>query len=222
MIRKSTKGADEPRRLAALLLATLMMVLVSGRGLAGGDSSPGPPPETACAGDCDGDGRVTIAELITGVNIALGLAGEGDCPSLDADGDGVVGVDELVGAVRNALDGCPLQGGAVFLIRACASPQDPDGQTFRTLIRDPAVVAVAESLIGAGQVRILNGALLPGDGGFNQPWGWHHDPSGVEFDEVAIELCDGCPQFVQDDLAYWLDVVGRYCPWSTEVVARER
>lgn len=58
-----------------------------------------------CVGDCDGDGAVTIAELITGVRIALGLRPRDDCPGLAAPG-GEVGVSRLVVAVASALGGC--------------------------------------------------------------------------------------------------------------------
>jgi hypothetical protein len=60
----------------------------------------------ACAGDCNSDGAVTVDELITGVNIALGGTPLEQCASLDSDGHGAVTVDELVRAVNNALTGC--------------------------------------------------------------------------------------------------------------------
>lgn len=59
-----------------------------------------------CAGDCDGDGGVSVAELIAGVRIALGLEGVSTCPPADRNADGEVGIDELVAAVRSALEGC--------------------------------------------------------------------------------------------------------------------
>jgi hypothetical protein len=64
----------------------------------------------------------------------------------------------------------------------------------------------------------VTGELGRGDGGFNQPWGWHLDPASVRMAEVSIELCDGRPSMVQDDLEYWLDTVGTFCPWSSKVV----
>jgi hypothetical protein len=60
-----------------------------------------------CAGDCNGDGQVTISELVVSVQIALGSAAESSCRSIDVSGDGVASVDELVAAVHAALDGCP-------------------------------------------------------------------------------------------------------------------
>jgi hypothetical protein len=64
--------------------------------------------DEVCVGDCNGDGMVSIDELILGVNIALGSATLDQCPSFDADGDGMVGINELVTAVNNALNGCPI------------------------------------------------------------------------------------------------------------------
>lgn len=59
-----------------------------------------------CAGDCNLDGHVSIAELIIAVNIAL-VAPRSYCAAVDADGDGTVRIAELITAVRHALDGCP-------------------------------------------------------------------------------------------------------------------
>lgn len=64
------------------------------------------PRPDGCTGDCTGDGSVTVDELVTGVNIALGLADLGDCVAFDANRNGAVTVDELVAAVSNALNGC--------------------------------------------------------------------------------------------------------------------
>lgn len=60
-----------------------------------------------CVGDCNGDGNVTVDELVLGVNIALGTANIDACPAFDADGNGSVTVDELIQGVNNALNGCP-------------------------------------------------------------------------------------------------------------------
>jgi predicted dienelactone hydrolase len=68
-------------------------------------NSPGPP--MGCAGDCDGDGEVTIEELIILVNIALGNAAVTACTAGDTDGDGTIAIDEIIRAVNAALSGCP-------------------------------------------------------------------------------------------------------------------
>jgi hypothetical protein len=37
--------------------------------------------------------------------------------------------------------------------------------------------------------------------------------------EATIEVCDGLPSFVEEDLAEWLASVGQYCPWSARLVS---
>jgi hypothetical protein len=59
-----------------------------------------------CVGDCNGDRTVSINELITGVNIALGNQPLSVCPAFDPSGDGSVAINELITAVNNALGAC--------------------------------------------------------------------------------------------------------------------
>lgn len=59
-----------------------------------------------CAGDCDGNGAVTIDELIRGVTIALGGSDIASCSALDSSADGAVTIDELIAAVDAALSSC--------------------------------------------------------------------------------------------------------------------
>lgn len=61
----------------------------------------------ACPGDCDGNGMVTVDELILGVSIALGTQWVAACEAMDVDSDGTITVDELIMAVNDALVGCP-------------------------------------------------------------------------------------------------------------------
>jgi streptogramin lyase len=63
-------------------------------------------PAAVCVGDCDADGSVTIDELVTGVNIALGALSVDRCPSLDCAGNEEVTVNCLITAVIGALNGC--------------------------------------------------------------------------------------------------------------------
>ncbi len=62
---------------------------------------------TGCTGNCDYSDAVTVDEIITMVNIALGNAGITSCEAGDANGDGVITVDEIVTAVNLGLNGCP-------------------------------------------------------------------------------------------------------------------
>ena len=70
---------------------------------------PTPSPTggaVACVGDCDLNGQVTVDEIVTAVNIALGTRNVADCLAADSNLDGQVTVDEIVTAVNNALTGC--------------------------------------------------------------------------------------------------------------------
>jgi len=69
---------------------------------------PGPTPTAAptCASDCDGNGQVTVDELVRGVNIALGIGSPDDCRNLDRNSDSRISVDEIITAVNAALHGC--------------------------------------------------------------------------------------------------------------------
>jgi hypothetical protein len=58
-----------------------------------------------CAGDCDGSGDVTVNEVVTLVNIALGTEDPSACPQGIPDG-AAVEVTLVVQAVNNALVGC--------------------------------------------------------------------------------------------------------------------
>lgn len=122
--------------------------------------------------------------------------------------------------VLAALGGCsdtpadPNDQAALFRVQACSN------QTFTVRITDSRTIARAQELIGRSQQPILSGELARGDGGFNTSWSWHLKPGTVEFADFTIEVCDGCPRMVEQDLNYWIDTVGRFCPWSSRVVAR--
>lgn len=61
----------------------------------------------ACAGDCDGDGTVSLNEVITGIGIGLGTKSLDECPSFDANSDDTVGVTDLIGGVDHSINDCP-------------------------------------------------------------------------------------------------------------------
>jgi hypothetical protein len=71
--------------------------------------SPSPSRADQCVGDCNGDGRVTVSELITGINVELGGAPVSACPALDCCGSllsCIPGTTCLFLAVHDALYGC--------------------------------------------------------------------------------------------------------------------
>ncbi|MBX3025082.1 hypothetical protein KF840_09250 [bacterium] len=78
-----------------------------------------PTAAQPCPGDLDGDGQVTISELVRAVNAALAGCEAGQpCPG-DVNGDGQVTIDELVRGVNAALVGCD---GAPITVAPTATP----------------------------------------------------------------------------------------------------
>jgi len=65
-------------------------------------------PAARCIGDCNASTDVTVDEILTMVNIALGTQQASACLPGDSNGDGQVTVEEILAAVNNALNGCRL------------------------------------------------------------------------------------------------------------------
>jgi hypothetical protein len=108
--------ADGDQNEPALSVDAAGNVLVVWRNLPGDGSGSGvfgrrymaSPPDVrpSCAGDCNGDHHVALAELVRSINLVLDSAPPDSCPGSDVDGDGAVTIGELVAAVRVALNGC--------------------------------------------------------------------------------------------------------------------
>lgn len=60
----------------------------------------------ACVGDCNGDGSVTVDELLLMVNAAI-IPNLALCPAGDADSSGDITINEIIQAVNYALTTCP-------------------------------------------------------------------------------------------------------------------
>lgn len=87
-----------------------------------------------------------------------------------------------------------------------------DGQTIQQILdlRD----GTSRASIPVGPVR-----SGPGRGNHNLPWSWHLDPEEAEMAEAAIEICDGRPSLVEEDVDAWIATVGSYCPWGAELIS---
>lgn len=98
-LRRSIHGARHaaeagwPRRLRTILVCGGLLFYASA-GL-------------ACSGDCDGNGEVSISELVLAVDLALQDENIGSCTAVDTSHDLRITIDELVLAVDAALTGCP-------------------------------------------------------------------------------------------------------------------
>ncbi len=93
-----------------------------------------PARAQVCGGDCSTDGTVTVDEIITCVNIALGNAPMTDCPAGDADGNGELLVDDLIVGINAALNGCASPGGGS--IRVQLTGNLPTSESVKVLLDD--------------------------------------------------------------------------------------
>lgn len=59
--------------------------------------------------------------------------------------------------------------------------------------------------------------LLPTGCQLNQKWSWYFPPNNWILAEISIELCDGTRQFVEGNLAEFVNNMQAYCPWSSFV-----
>ena len=74
---------------------------------------------------------------------------------------------------------------------------------------------------GESEAGIPSGRLVRGPVFYNEPWSWHIDSEDIHMAELTIELCDGTPSQVEENLDYWLQTVQRFCPWSARIVKIE-
>ena len=96
-----------------------------------------------------------------------------------------------------------------------------DDFNFAAKTSDPDVIADVEAQLDMPvdqRSRFINGPIEEGNGGHNFDWDWHFVPGAWSLTDLAIEVCDGNPQLVEDDLNYWLNTVERFCPWGSYVV----
>ena len=84
-----------------------------------------------------------------------------------------------------------------------------------------AAVAALETRRQSGVTGVISGKLVRGNGGFNAPFGWHLEPASIHAPDLAIEVCDGRPSDIDQDINYWVDTVKQYCPWGAKVIARQ-
>ena len=87
-------------------------------------------------------------------------------------------------------------------------------------ITDGTFIEEAIRLLDAGAQRVPNFLeVIPAPSCVDPQWSWHVDPAAVEWADFTIELCDGRPSYIEENLCTWLEQVGSWCPWSARVIA---
>jgi len=115
---------------------------------------------------------------------------------------------------------------ALVLAVPLASCSDPSGaradfvvavgtDSFVVRSTDPDTIAQFREVVKGSRTGFPIGPLRAGDGGFNSPWGWHFDEDKTRLTEVAVEVCDGTPSYVETHLGQF----PTYCPWSAKILS---
>jgi hypothetical protein len=95
-------------------------------------------------------------------------------------------------------------------------------EQFKVWITNSAAIERVLALRAGGEGGgIPNGKIHRGNGhaGHNAPFSWHLDPDDIQVVDVAIELCDGRPSYVEQHVAEYVDTINRYCPWGAKLSA---
>ena len=121
---------------------------------------------------------------------------------------------------------------AIHFFGSCRSPAGPgleggilatfdvQGERYSIFITNEGTIDQVFALArGQSEATIPTGKLLRGQVVYNLPWHWHIDSEDIEMAENTIELCDGLPSLVESDIDYWVETVGRFCPWSARLVS---
>jgi hypothetical protein len=96
----------------------------------------------------------------------------------------------------------------------------PTSVTFVTATSDPQVIQKVESQLTKPteeRDKHINGAIVRGTRDYNPGYPWHFVQGEWTVAESSIEVCDGKPSAVSKNLDYWVDEVGRFCPFSSRV-----
>jgi len=78
----------------------------------------------------------------------------------------------------------------------------PEDWTFTIMLTDTARIQEARDIISGVQtekVRVM-GTIIKAPAFYNPHWSYHLDPASIEFFEVAVEVCDAHPQYVEQHL----------------------
>jgi hypothetical protein len=92
-------------------------------------------------------------------------------------------------------------------------------QTFRFWSTNGEFIARAKDLKESGKSSAaMFGKLIDGSD-CDAQWTFHVDPGTMSWPDVTTEVCDGRPSDIEGNKDHWINVVSRWCPWNTKVLA---
>ncbi len=95
---------------------------------------------------------------------------------------------------------------------------------FLIKLTDSDKISTARTILKNNEKKIVTGVVAFSWGGFNvdlqnkRLWTWHLASKSVQFADFTVELCDGTPQFVEENVFEWIHSQTRFCPWSWTLI----
>jgi len=93
-------------------------------------------------------------------------------------------------------------------------------ETIRQFFTNPLTIRIAIEQYYGKNSKIPNGLVIddrPGKSVYDKRYSWHMSESGTAMVDMATEICDAGPQYVENNLDNWLTQVRYFCPWSARV-----
>lgn len=98
----------------------------------------------------------------------------------------------------------------------------PSYKTFVIQLTNASKIAEARNILAGsehGNTHVM-GKIVKKPQSYNPGWSFHLDPDTISFFQVAIEVCDASPEYVEDHLdeACGAFLPGcMWCPWSSRL-----
>eukprot|EP00439_Symbiodinium_sp_Y106_P039325 s1076_g4.t2 len=81
-------------------------------------------------------------------------------------------------------------------------------------VRPPGALTADKSSKAVGRIPVFHQILSGSD---CDGWSWHVDPKNVGWAELAVEVCDASPRYIEEHSEAWRTSPGRWCPWKVQV-----
>ena len=114
-----------------------------------------------------------------------------------------------------------------YQVRVKNATADWRDSSFIIATANPQLMAEAEAQLKkpVSERKMVSGALLRGNGGYNKNAGhafkWRFREDNWSFTEASIEIYDGRPYSdVDSDTAYWFGNMKHFAPWNSYVAKK--
>jgi hypothetical protein len=106
---------------------------------------------------------------------------------------------------------CGLRGGILVTF-------DVAGEKYNIFITNKETIKQVYAVqAGESRATIPNGKLIKGAASYNPGWSWYIDPEDVIMTDLAVDLFNGLPSQVEQDVNYWVYWIQRYAPLQAKI-----